>query len=87
MDMWEGGNIPGITCQRAHFESPDILDEIRNDHFHDFVRESIGTFDGGRVCNLVKQYTVDSGFAAVPNNASEEIQPFTTSKKGGQSLS
>ena len=37
--MWGSGNIPGVTGERARFESLEVVDEVVDDHFYDFVRE------------------------------------------------
>ena len=50
---------------------------MTNDRFHNFVGEKISALGGRRVCNLVTmQRTVDLGLATVPDDASEEVQPF-----------
>ena len=75
-----GRNVPGMACQRACFEGPDIVDEIVNDHFHKFLGEGVGTLDGSRcVFNWVRmKYMAGPGLAVVPGDASREAQPFVT---------
>ena len=75
MDIGEGGDVTGITCKGERFESTDVVGEMADDHFHNLVGKGVGTFDGRCAWNLVVQYAVNLGFAAVPGDTSEEIQP------------
>ena len=76
MDKWEGGNVPGIACERERFESPDVVGEVVDDHFYNFTGKGVGAFGGRCAWSLVVQYASNPGFAAVPDDASEEVQPF-----------
>ena len=79
MDVWEGSDVPGVAGQRTRFESWDVIDEMNDDHFHKFVREQAGDLNGRCLRGGVKvQYVVNLGFAAVPDDADEEVQPFAT---------
>ena len=82
VDTWEGSDVPGITRQRTGFESWDVVDELNHYHFHNFVGEGVGALNGRSVCNLtMMQDTGDLGFATVPDDASEKVQPFAPSRK------
>ena len=79
--MRDGNNVPGIAGQRARFESLDIVDEKCDDHFDKFVREGVWRSDSGCPWSpATTQYTIDLGFAPVPDDANKEGQPFATSR-------
>lgn len=81
MKVWDGNNVPGITRQRTRFESLDIVGKISDGHFHKFVREGAQGLDSGCLwSSVMTEYAVDLGFAPVPDDASEEVEPFATSR-------
>lgn len=80
VEVGDGNGVPGITGQRARFESLDVVDEIGDDNFHEFVREGAGRLCGGCPGSCGAECAVDPGFAPVPDDASEEVEPFAAER-------
>ena len=81
VDMRDGGNVPGITGQRARFERVGVIEKI-DYHLYDLMGKRIGTLDGWRARGLgMVQYAVDLGLGSVPDYAREKVQPYGTSRK------
>ena len=47
IEEWDGGGVPGATGQRARFESLEIVSEVGDDHFDDFIWDATGRFMSG----------------------------------------
>ena len=39
MELWDGGDVPGIAGERAGFERSKVVGEMGDDHFQEFVRK------------------------------------------------
>ena len=81
VEVWNGGNVPGIGRQRAGLESLEVVDDVGDNHLHKFVREGgRGLYGGCHWSFGTPENSTDFGFAPVPNYASKKVQPFATSR-------
>jgi len=53
LDMRDRDNIPGPAGQRTPLERTDVVSEVGDDHFHDFIRDAAGRF----ACRLLGRVT------------------------------
>jgi len=98
VNMRDCGEIPGTAGQRACLESVVVVNEVADDHFHDFVREPAGRFV--RDVNLWRRVTeqaIDLGFSPSPDDHHairnvcpcgrivQKLEPFAT-WIGGKSI-
>ena len=68
VDVGGYGDVPEATNQRTRLEGIEIVAEICNDHFQDFIRE-VGQrrFMGSWLRLGIPEQAIDPGFALNPN--------------------
>jgi len=74
VEVWGRGVVPGETGCGASFESPNVICEVGDDHFHDLRREPawLASVCGGAWIPA-REHALEFGFGAVPNDVSEEL--------------
>jgi len=76
VEVWDRGDVPGIASQRTRLESAKIVDEMIDDHFHQFVWKVESRFARGNgFWGRVTEQEIDLGFASIPNDADQERYP------------
>jgi len=78
VNMRDRGEIPGTAGQRACLESVVVVNEVADDHFHDFVWETAGGFVRDvRLWRPITEKAIDLGFSPSPNDchAIREVRP------------
>ena len=69
VEVEDGGDVPGVTGQRASKETVFVVDEIVDDHFNDLQREPGGRGYGCR--KTPRARSPDPGGTSVPNSLNE----------------
>ena len=69
VNMRDRGEIPGTASQRACLESVVVVNEVADDHFHDFVREPAARFVRDvHLWRRVTEQAIDLGFSPSPDD-------------------
>ena len=77
VEVWDRGDVPGVTSQRTRLESVEVVDEMVDDDFHKFVWKGEGGFTSGKgFWGRVAEQDIELGFATIPNDAGQEGYPW-----------
>ena len=76
MKVRDGSDVPGATSQRIRLESVEVVSDVGNNHFHDFIWEAGGrSVRGARLLRRVAEQAIDVGLGSTPNypHGSQEV--------------
>jgi len=68
VEVWDGDNVPGAASKRERLESVQVVGDVGDDHFRDFIREGTCRFiPGTRPWKRTTEDAIGLGFASAPN--------------------
>ena len=76
--MWGCRDVPGTTSECTSFEGAEVVGEVGDDHFHNFVWQATGRFARyTHVGRRTAEQVTDIGLSLTPNDrhAIRNIQP------------
>ena len=81
MEMWERGDVPGVAGQGTGNEAGNVVDQVTNDNFDNFLGKSgCGGKMNSRLLWNIREDVFNSGFGSVPDLHREQLGGCGTSK-------